>query len=132
MAPQVTYTLTIEDETDVTPEESFATEEPELDRAECERIHQDVARGNTWAWCMVTVTAEVTIDGETFKGRATLGGCSYYSEADFREPGGYFDDMCVEAFNDLAASLELARKRGDVAERARLTPPERRPVPGRL
>ena len=131
MGPQVSYRISVEDETDVTPEGSFASGDDEADRKLCEDIHRKVARGDAWAWCMVTVTAEVTIDGETFTGCDHLGGCSYDSEADFREPGGYFDDMCQQAFDDLTASLESARRRGDVVKRARLTPPERRPVPGR-
>jgi len=60
-------------------------------------IHAELDRGNEWAWCSVKVTAAFG----NFEGTAYLGACSYKSEADFREPGGYFDDLKTEALDDL-------------------------------
>ena len=60
-----------------------------------------------WAWCAVTVVAELN----GFKGYAYLGGCSYKSEKDFTEAGGYYDDLCDEAYEDLVRAVEETRTR---------------------
>lgn len=61
-------------------------------------------RGDEWAWCVVRVIASA--DG--FEGDAYLGGCSYRDEADFKAPGGYFEDMKNEAKADLLETLRHA------------------------
>jgi len=61
---------------------------------------------NDWAWCQVTVRAEL----EGFEGFAFLGGCSYKSEADFTE-GGYYTDLCDEAFEDLLRNIDETKTR---------------------
>ena len=68
---------------------------------------EQLASGNQWAWCTVRVVATL---GE-FEGSDSLGCCSYASEADFKAPGGYFDDMKVEALDDLRRSIETALSR---------------------
>jgi hypothetical protein len=73
----------------------------ETDRQAEEWILEQLESGNQWAWCCVVVTAR----WEGFEGRASLGGCSYRSEKDFRCPGGYFDDLRVEALDDLNARI---------------------------
>jgi len=60
-------------------------------------IRDQLEAGNEWAWCRVRVVARW--DG--FEGDDWLGGCSYRSEADFRQPGGYFDDMKAIALDQL-------------------------------
>lgn len=74
------------------------------DRREEDRILAELERGNTWAWCTARVVAEYAgLIGEDY-----LGCCSYRDEADFRAPGGYFDDMMATALEELAESLEEA------------------------
>jgi hypothetical protein len=113
----VTYSIHAEQD-DQPVRGHFVSDEPELDRELEESILRRLDRGYIWAWASVRVTASITIDGVTFEGHDYLGGCSYKSEADFREPGGYFDDMKVEALADLRRTLMDAAKRGDVAIRA--------------
>lgn len=64
-------------------------------------IYDQLERGNQWAWCTVKVTAK----WREFEGTDYLGGCSYKSEKDFTQPGGYYDDMKLEALADLNAKL---------------------------
>src|SRR5512146_22880 len=67
-------------------------------------VRSELARGNEWAWC--TVQVRVHYMERLFMGTSTfLGCCSYRSEADFRQPGGYFDDLLQEALADLEAQL---------------------------
>jgi hypothetical protein len=62
-------------------------------------------RGDEWAWACVEVRASF----EGWKASDFLGACSYDSESDFRQPGGYFEDMRETALRELAAQLEDAR-----------------------
>lgn len=70
-------------------------------------IKNQLRRGNTWAWCSVTLEA-------SWRGLVvgdSLGCCSYKSEADFKAPGGYYDDMraeCLRQLNDAADDIVLA------------------------
>lgn len=97
---EVTYTIEARPEED-DPEGHFATDDPEADRQMIAEIKRDFLNGNVWAWCSVKVTAEwrgaIGVDA--------LGGCSYKSEADFCQEGGYFSDMKEAAISDLAATL---------------------------
>ena len=56
-----------------------------------------------WEWCSVSVTA--TWNG--YGGAVTIGGCSHKSMEDFIDNGGYYEDMCVEALNNLQEKLEM-------------------------
>lgn len=98
------------------PEDHFCSGEPEADAALCEQILRRLDRGDVWAWCCVIVRATVEIDGETFSGSDSLGGCSYSNEAAFRK-SGYFDDMVQAAIEDLERSLVAASKRGKAARK---------------
>lgn len=85
-------------------------------------VKEQMAAGNDWAWCQVTVTASVGFDqpNHKFTGGAFLGGCSYKSEEDFIEPQfvvypkgegevnktGYYEDMKREAQENLVTQLE--------------------------
>ncbi len=77
----------------------------DTDNEIAQHIHDELNNGNEWAWCTVKVTA--TYKGH--EGTDYLGGCSYKSENDFKEVGGYYEDMKIAAFNDLIASLEALR-----------------------
>ena len=68
-------------------------------------IIADLESGNEWAWCC---SVEVRASYAGIDGADYLGGCSYASEADFRRPGGYFDDMREAALDELARELETA------------------------
>ena len=54
-------------------------------------------QGYVWAWAAVTVI----VNWGPFEARAYLGCCSYADEEDFRQSGGYFDDMVAEALEEL-------------------------------
>lgn len=77
------------------------------DRACEDKIIADLENGNEWAWCCVRVTAKLG----PFVGTDYLGGCSYDSESQFREPGGYFNDMRQGAIDDM---IEQAKAAGAV------------------
>lgn len=79
----------------------------DTDREIAEKILEDLESGNEWAWCLVKVTAH----WEGYEGFASLGCCSYESEASFKEPGGYYDDMKAEALDRLNAQLETAHQK---------------------
>ncbi len=112
-AEEVEFTLEVEDE-HIPVEGHFATDEPELDRKQEQEILSRLRRGDTWAWCCVKVTAK----WKNFTGVDYLGCCSYEDEEDFKQEGGYWEDMKSEALDALnkkiaetAASLsELASK----------------------
>lgn len=63
-----------------------------------ERLEQD----DLWAWATVCVTAEWEGQRET----TYLGCCCYEGEEEFRQEGGYFDDMVDEAISNLNRRLQ--------------------------
>lgn len=83
---------------------AMASGDESVDREAEDRILAELDSGNEWAWCTVRVTAEV--DGIPVTGEDYLGCCSYASEEDFRQPGGYFGDMKEQAKDDLLQKLE--------------------------
>jgi hypothetical protein len=99
----VTYKITIEPE-DIDSAGEFDGEEAEELIAEIyRRLESDL-----WAWCYVIVTT--SIEGCPLVGRATLGGCSYFGgEKEFTQPGGYYEDLCREAREDLLAQIRAVK-----------------------
>ena len=87
-------------------EEDVSIDESSDDEQTRKWIRDELAAGNTWAWCEVRVRAS----WNGFVGEAYLGGCSYDSMDDFVENSGYWEDMCTEAFNDLLTALEEAAR----------------------
>lgn len=81
--------------------ELFDPEDHFEDKGIVEHIRSELARGNDWAWCIVRVTARW---GE-LRGFDVLGGCSYQSEAAFREAGDYYEEMCAQALAELDAQV---------------------------
>ena len=65
-------------------------------------IHQQLERGNEWAWCFVTVMAT----WQSIVGHSCLGGCSYRSEEEFCRPGGYYQELQTDAITDLNREIE--------------------------
>jgi hypothetical protein len=87
---------------------------PDVDRETVQWIKKELSDGNEWAWCTVTVIARIRVEVArpgrvtecvTLEGFDHLGCCSYRGEADFRTPGGYFDDMKAQALDDLQAKV---------------------------
>lgn len=81
---------------------AVASGDDAADRAEEDRIRTEFESGNVWAWATVTVRAEFM----GYIAEEHLGCCSYDSEKDFRQPGGYFDDMAANAKASLAEQIE--------------------------
>lgn len=76
--------------------------DPKTDLEVEQAIIEQLESGNQWAWCSVEVIAE-------YKGLTAsdyLGCCSYESEDDFKQAGGYYDDMKQIAFEQLVENLQ--------------------------
>jgi len=113
---EVTFTLTAEPE-DLDPADHFASGDDKADKEMVEWINFRLDRGDVWAWFSAKVTATITLpDGSTIEGVDYLGGCSYKDEADFTQQGGYYDDMKVNALDDLQRELEAQIARGKQLE----------------
>ena len=69
----------------------------EIEQSIQSRLQQD----DVWAWAMVTVT----ISWGPFSASKHLGCCSYMDEEDFRQPGGYFDDMVNQALEEFNVTV---------------------------
>ena len=82
--------------------------DPETDRRTEEWIRKELADGNTWAWCMMEVTASY---GGAY-GSDFLGGCSYKSQKDF-EKCAYYEDMKKEAYESLCEVLQETKGMSD-------------------
>lgn len=76
------------------------------DDAEDKRVEDEILSrlncGDIWAWGTVKVTAL----WNGFEGVDYLGGCSYRDEEDFKQPGGYFEDMKRQALADLKSNIK--------------------------
>lgn len=92
----------------------YAEENAKLEKELAARLD----RGDTWAWCQVTVIAKLLHPtyGNVWIGEAHLGACSYKDEADFRSDA-YFEDMKREALADLRSRMGSAAASGRHAER---------------
>jgi len=73
-----------------------------------------IQQGDVWAWAAVTVT----VSWGPFSASDHLGCCSYADEDDFRQPGGYFDDMVDEAIEELNRIVLDAYRQLKTRERA--------------
>lgn len=83
---------------------AMASGDDSVDQAVEQQIVDQLESGNEWAWCTVRVTAriaDIPVTGEDY-----LGCCSYASEEEFCQPGGYFNDMKDVALSDLLEKLE--------------------------
>ena len=70
------------------------------DRKDEDMIINELNSGNQWVWFCAKVTAKY----KGFEGVDYLGCCSYESEADFKKDG-YFEDMKVQALEDLNRNI---------------------------
>jgi hypothetical protein len=98
----VTFRLTAEPDQQSPRGNALASGDDEEDRKCEDEILRRIDEGDVWAWCVVKVEAHYHV----LVGVDYLGGCSYKDEADFREPGGYFDDMKGEALADLQRQFD--------------------------
>lgn len=89
---------------DMSPRGHFASGNDEDDKAMEDQIINEYNSGNPYAWFVAKVTCKL---GD-FEGVDYLGGCSYKSEADFKNDG-YYEDMKEEAFQDLLRKLQHAK-----------------------
>lgn len=90
---------------------SFATDEPDLDREQCDEILERLNSGDIEAYCGVIVTATWECDGVEYTGRDSLWGCTLsddYTAATVAESHGMRD----EALADLNSNLEAAVTKG--------------------
>jgi hypothetical protein len=101
---RVTYRLTVE--ADDTPlEGNVLVSGDDAEDLEAEReVARRLMAGDVWAWACVTVTAHYP--GVPLEGRDVLGGCNYADEADFKQEGGYYEQMRVEALRDLYSQMQ--------------------------
>ena len=73
-----------------------------------------IQQGDVWAWAAVTVT----VSWGPFAASDHLGCCSYADEKDFRQPGGYFDDVVDVALDELNATVRETYQQLKERERA--------------
>lgn len=86
------------------------------DQASIAWIKEQLALGNSWAWCDVKVTAHWNfLDAETY-----LGQCSYESREDFMRCD-YYESMVNEAIDELAKKLESLLDDHDIWDHDRVT-----------
>lgn len=86
---------------------NFSSGDDEADTALEDEIIARLNRDDIWAWCCVKVVATLWIEDTQYRGEsAFICGCSYKNEREFREPGGYFDDLKNEALDALAEQLQ--------------------------
>lgn len=111
----VTFEVFCEPEDQPIEGNAMASGDDRFDEECYQWIRNEIDRGNEWAWCMVTVTASITMTVKRkgrvdevvkLEGRDHLGGCSYKSKADFCQPDCYYDDMKAKALADLQAKLD--------------------------
>ncbi len=100
------------DEVEYDLEAEWEQEDPEghfSDPQDVEFVRQQIEQDNIWGWCSTHVIARwLDQEGNEWTGDDWLGGCSYESEASFKQPDGYYDDMKAEAYSRLVAKLEKA------------------------
>lgn len=77
-----------------------ASGDDDQDRKDENHVIRQLEYGNQWSWCSVKMTAKY----KDFKGVDYLGCCSYKNEEDFKN-GGYFEDMKVQALEDLNRNI---------------------------
>jgi hypothetical protein len=76
---------------------ALASGDDEEDRKYEDEIIRRINDGDVWAWANVEVHVTLA-DGRT--GACRLGGCSYKDEADFKQDGGYYEDLINEAVGE--------------------------------
>lgn len=80
------------------------------DKRHAKWARDQMRRGNEWGWCMVRVTATTQHPNgyDVIVGKDYLSGCSYRSQEDFMQPGGYYEDMKKAALDDMLGKFQAA------------------------
>jgi len=89
---------------------AMASGDEAIDTAAENEILQRLKDDDIWAWAFVVVTATYEGVPRLIYGEDSLGACTYDDEADFKQPGGYYDDMCTNAREELRQQLEALAK----------------------
>lgn len=92
--------------------------DPDMDPSCHEWVREQRAKGNDlWSWADVTVTAKFGgVEASDY-----LSGCMYESEEDFKNPEGYYTDMCVTAIENLRAKLAKCAESHQLLQKAFVT-----------
>ena len=102
---KVTYELIVQQDDIPVRGNAMASGDVAYDKRVEGEIIRRLENGDVWAWAHVIVIAHY--DGiDDVHGCDHLGCCSYRDEADFCQPGGYYDDMKAVAVDDLRAKME--------------------------
>lgn len=99
MIPEDEIEITIEIEPEHIPFKGNCrvSGDPVFDKSCEDWIQSQLEKGNEWAWCCVRVVGK----WNDLVADDYLGCCSYESEKDFRQPGGYFEGMRLNVIEDL-------------------------------
>lgn len=117
---KITYSIKMAPSPDAIRGNCCVTEDKEADERVALHIIEQLNAGNDWAWCDVTVVAELRHGDFVFRGEDHLGQCSYEDEQDFKE-GGYYSDMCDQSRDQLRKELLSTIERAGVAATLLLT-----------
>lgn len=94
----------------------------EYDKKVEDEVIAQLDRGEYWAWCVLHVTAKLTVEGATkkltFEGEDYLGGCSGKSEEEVLTHSDYIDDMKENARANLKERMLEDVTRGQIASMA--------------
>lgn len=99
-AEEVTFELRIEPDDTPFKGKVMASGDASADAKAEAWVEAQLARGNDWAWCVVTVIAKY----RSFEGRDSFGCCSYESEGDFKADL-YYEELCGCALGNLNANM---------------------------
>ena len=111
---EVTIRLEAEPEWVPVAGNAIASGDDAFDRQIEDEILARLEQGDIWAWAAVTVT----VSWGPFSASDHLGCCSYAAEGDFRQSGGYFDDMVDQALEELNTIILDAYRQLKTRERA--------------
>jgi hypothetical protein len=112
---KLTWDFAIEPEEIPVRGNALASGDAVLDRETEDKIIARLDRGDVIAWCCAVVMVRVEVGGDTFTGTATLGCCSYETDAELRRDCMEHYDLKSEALADLHIKLDGAIKRGNAA-----------------
>lgn len=114
----VSFTVSLEEESVEVRGNAMASGDDAANREVENEILTRLDRGDLSAWCSGKVEASIEFNGQTFKGVAYLGCCSYATDAECEK--SLIEDYRLddEARADLIATLESAVKKGEIAAQA--------------
>lgn len=99
-AEEVTFKLKMVQDSEPIKGNVMASGDDTVDAEAEQWVESQLADGNDWAWCIVTVTATY----RSFEGDDALAGCSYESEEAFKACP-YYEDMRKVALENLNNSM---------------------------